>query len=731
MSINIYPITKTKDCCQDYEVKVNGQVVALDTARVSAVPFNRRWPGHQRGKDQTELINFLSLASDEALTFEITPNKPFANVVVRPLSLGITPEIKDGKITFSLEKPAYFTVEPFGRTGALHIFADPMPCYNIDYKDQNVIYFGAGEHDVGEIKLNSNQTLFIDEGAVVYACVRAIDAENIKILGRGILDNSKNTEKILFEYNAEDNDTAVKNATRKHTVRLEYCNNIRIEGITIRDSLVYNIKPVGCKNLHISNVKIIGCWRYNSDGIDMHNCEDVLIDNCFLRTFDDSICVKGFDCYYAGDVEKAVKAAMYRNGKAYDIFKNTVIKNCTIWNDWGKALEIGAETRAKEIHDIVFEDCDIIHVTGPVLDCCNVDYADVHDVIYQNINVEYDDVIPECLIQKNDADTYQNANHDYFPTLIGVVSTFHHEYSAGGTRRGINRNITFKNIHLYGRQKPKLYFKGSDELHQTKDVLVEDLYWNEELIPSFSDEDFILDDYAENIRYISTGYKQMEKNTVRATEQLKQTGPVRFFNSEGKGKRVMFVGNSITLHGKKEDIGWHGEWGMAASSKEKDYVHLLMSATREKSPDCSFCICQVAEWERQYKNGKSVYHLFENARDFNADIIVMRFVENCPQKEFDKEIFKTETVNLLKHLNPSDAAKIILTTGFWHQPADDSIAELAKELGLPLVKLGDLGEKDEMKAIGLFEHSGVANHPGDLGMKNIADRIFEVLKNYL
>ena len=523
MSINIYPITKTKDCCQDYEVKVNGQVVALDTARVSAVPFNRRWPGHQRGKEQTELINFLSLALDEAVTFKITPNKPFENVMIRPLSLGITPEIKDGKISFTLEKPAYFTVEPFGRNNALHIFADPMPCYNIDYKDQNVIYFGAGEHDVGEIKLKSNQTLFIDEGAVVYGCVRAIDAENIRILGRGILDNSRNKEKILFEYNSENNNTAVNNAVREHTVQIEYCTNVEIDGITIRDSLVYNIRPIGCKNLHISNIKIIGCWRYNSDGIDMHNCEDVLIDNCFLRTFDDSICVKGFDCYYKDDVEEAVKAAMYRNGKAYDVFKNTVIRNCTIWNDWGKALEIGAETRAKEIHDIVFENCNIIHVTGPVLDCCNVDYADVHDVLYQNINVEYDDVIPECLIQKNDADTYQNANHDYFPTLIGVVSTFHHEYSAGGTRRGINRNITFRNIRLYGRQKPKLYFKGSDELHQTKDILVEDLYWNGELIPSFSDQDFVIDNYTENIRYISTGYKQMDKNTVRATEQLKQT----------------------------------------------------------------------------------------------------------------------------------------------------------------------------------------------------------------
>ena len=163
MSTNIYPVTKTKDCCQDYTVNVNGQLVTLDTARVSAVPFNRRWPGHQRGKEQTELINFLSLASDEALTFEITPNKPFENVIIRPLSLGIIPEIKNGKIMFTLEKPAYFTVEPYGRTGALHIFADPIPSYDIDYKDPNVLYFGAGEHDIGEIKLKSNQTLFIDE----------------------------------------------------------------------------------------------------------------------------------------------------------------------------------------------------------------------------------------------------------------------------------------------------------------------------------------------------------------------------------------------------------------------------------------------------------------------------------------------------------------------------------------------------------------------------------------
>ena len=72
-------------------------------------------------------------------------------------------------------------------------------------------------------------------------------------------------------------------------------------------------------------------------------------------------------------------------------------------------------------------------------------------------------------------------------------------------------------------------------------------------------------------------------------------------------------------------------------------------------------------------------------------------------------------------------AKIILTTGFWKHPGDDTIMRVAEEREYPCVYLGELGEKDEMKAIGLFEHTGVANHPGDLGMQAIADMIAEKL----
>ena len=226
-------------------------------------------------------------------------------------------------------------------------------------------------------------------------------------------------------------------------------------------------------------------------------------------------------------------------------------------------------------------------------------------------------------------------------------------------------------------------------------------------------------------------YAQLQKNNVDSKNQLAESSRVHFTNLDGKGKRIMFVGNSMTLHGIRPSIGWNGEYGMAASKKENDYVHLLMAKTNEVVSDSQFCICQVADWERAFDKGEETLSLYENARNFNANIIIMRFIENCPKDNFDLAHFKEKLSQLLDYLNKSQKAKLIITTGFWRHPGDQAIIEYAKENNLPCVLLGDLGEQDEMKAIGLFEHKGVANHPGDLGMKHMADRIWEELEKLL
>ena len=226
-------------------------------------------------------------------------------------------------------------------------------------------------------------------------------------------------------------------------------------------------------------------------------------------------------------------------------------------------------------------------------------------------------------------------------------------------------------------------------------------------------------------------YTSMAKNTVDPHNQLGKNPNVRFDNYNGTDMRVMFLGNSITLHSVRPEVGWFHEWGMAASCEENDYVHLLKNAVRSCHPNAAFCVCQAADWETVYKTGSEMMGRYSEAREFGADIIVMRLIENCSGKDFDPDAFKRELHELISYLDSTGKAQVVLTTGFWHHPGDEAIISYGAEHGLPVIILGDLGEDDSMKAIGLFEHAGVANHPGDLGMKMIAERIFSVMKTYL
>ena len=72
-------------------------------------------------------------------------------------------------------------------------------------------------------------------------------------------------------------------------------------------------------------------------------------------------------------------------------------------------------------------------------------------------------------------------------------------------------------------------------------------------------------------------YEHLKKAVVVGSKnQLRDLPSVRFENLENDGIRVLFIGNSITLHGKAPELGWHGDWGMAASAKENDYVQIYV-----------------------------------------------------------------------------------------------------------------------------------------------------------
>lgn len=477
--IHIYDIAPQEGKSEDAELTVDGKACPLHEARVSAVPFNRRWPGHQRSKSQTELVSFGLFATDGPARIVINPRRKWQTAVIRPLSSGCQVQnLGNGEIAFEIPGPGFYSVDLDGIHKGIFIFADPLSKAAVPSPGTGVIYYGSGYHEVGMIELHDNETLFLDEGAVVFACIHAKDAKNIRILGPGILDGSHNVEQplpdidpLLLEEQRKKG-FEITNVSRRDTIVLEFCENVTIDGITIRDSLLYTVRPIGCKNLKIENLKVIGNWRYNSDGIDMHNSEDVVIRHCFLRTYDDTICVKGFD--YTMNM-----ADMVHGGKYYDVSRNVLVEDCVLWNDWGIVLEIGAETRAREIYNVTFRNCDIIHHAGAACNIQNVDYADVHDITFENIRVEYKSISQPQRLQFSEEEVYEETRDDEFQPLLMSTSIFPiPEYAQDGDRRGTIRSILFKDIAVIATRMPPSIFAGFDDEHQSRDLTIENLTLN-------------------------------------------------------------------------------------------------------------------------------------------------------------------------------------------------------------------------------------------------------------
>lgn len=220
----------------------------------------------------------------------------------------------------------------------------------------------------------------------------------------------------------------------------------------------------------------------------------------------------------------------------------------------------------------------------------------------------------------------------------------------------------------------------------------------------------------------------IDANNVSAENQLADTAKTKYHIVSGEKKRIAMIGNSITLHGIKEDIGWHGEWGMAASCKEKDYCHLIIHDYRKDHPDTSFMICQAADWEINFDISCDEYpEQLRAVLNFAPDIVVLRLGENCRREYCEEHDFDHSFMQLCEYLG-KNGAKLIITNSFWYSPwTDEGIKKATQKCDGLYVELSDLGDMDEMKAIGLFEHSGVAAHPGDKGMRAIADRILEAL----
>ena len=415
---------------KEADIFLNGRKVPVHGSRESAMPFNRIWPGHQRSWDQTELAGFVAFSADEKVEVrvKVTGDWEFEQAVIRPLSRNIVPQVNGREVTFTLSEPGQYALELGTSHQLINFFFDPPQCApaeaEVDY------YFGPGIHFPGVIRLQSGDRVYIDPGAIVFGSILGIGVQDVRVFGGGILHGG--AENRIFCDFMETN--------LKSTLKFYNSDRIRIKGIIVQDSPTWTTSFFGCTDVAIDRLKIIGQWRYNTDGIDLISTRNVRISNSFIRTFDDGIVLGASD---GVDIESIPD--LRRNVCVGDV----TVSNCVVWCGWGRSLEVGIVTCTPEYQNILFENCDLIHNSASCLDVQNGNYAFVHDVVFRNIRVEYQtESLPE-IVQKNEDMKYDNAGRMGVPKLINVDN---HRYGGQTGRFGVTSDILFEDVQVFAEE---------------------------------------------------------------------------------------------------------------------------------------------------------------------------------------------------------------------------------------------------------------------------------------
>ncbi len=420
-------------------VEVAGEKAAVLTARTADSPFENYDYGGEYG--------FVSLDADEPVRLKIraTSGASLDNLTIRPLSLGLKPELNDdGSFDVAVSKHCQFSVETNGREHPLLVFVNPLET-DVPTGD-GVIAFGPGVHkpEGGKISLTDNQTLYLAAGAVVQ-CGIDVRGENVKICGRGVVDS---------------NPWKWREGPTGHVVAITDSKNVEIEGITIRGASHWTIVPYNCDNVTIKNVKLCGGRVQNDDGINPCNSRNVRVSNCFIRTDDDCMALKGLD-NSAGNCE------------------NIFVENCVFWCDRARIVLMGHESRAPYMRNIVYKNCDIIHSQARNFLLEPGEKMRLENVLFEDIRFETgpENALPADALGKEldvanlrfDVDTANKENWLFVgrPAVNMYMKT---------QAPGYVKNITIRNVSVVG---PLSYcgilFNGFDAEHNTDGLVIENV----------------------------------------------------------------------------------------------------------------------------------------------------------------------------------------------------------------------------------------------------------------
>jgi len=172
---------------------------------------------------------------------------------------------------------------------------------------------------------------------------------------------------------------------------------------------------------------------------------------------------------------------------------------------------------------------------------------------------------------------------------------------------------------------------------------------------------------------------------------------------------------------------------MAASSRDKDFAHVLHSQLCKASQgEPQMLVRNIADFERKQTDFDFEVGLKESL-EFEADVVIVAIGANAPALETEdaKQRYRTAFERLLRRLQEKKPTALIVRGEFWPDPEKEKIMrEVCEKAGgtyVPLPNLNNdpanLGSADQK-----FENAAVAGHPGDQGMRLIADELWKTIE---
>ena len=422
----IYPYPEGMASSAPCLVKVNGVDNFVYETNVN---FRHESPsGNAEDVMEFEKTPVASFDMDGAVTVTVTlPGQEITTAKVTPQAAGITPKIKGDTVTFKLTQPSQYTVEfNDSQHGALHLFANPLEENVPSASDPNVLYYGPGVHEVGQITMQSGQTLYLAGGAIVRGWVVGNNLDNVTVRGRGYFDGS------IYPRYKEDG----VSSNAKVPLNFSKCTNLTIDGIGCMDPAGWTVNTYHCTDVLVNNVKIISS-RQNGDGITTQSCTNQTATNCFVRSWDDSLVVKA----YEGNTQ------------------NITFDNCILWTDLAQSCEVGFETRGDVMENITFKNITVLHnYHKAVMSVHNGDHAVIRGVTFRNIVVEK-------------AEMGEGDGWNYLFDLQVADTIWSKE-----DERGRIEQVTFDNIRVLAGRTPYSRLEGFDAAHGIDGVTFRDVW---------------------------------------------------------------------------------------------------------------------------------------------------------------------------------------------------------------------------------------------------------------